>query len=471
MLLQLRPDDSSLDTGPLAVDYPNLLEALLDGEVEVVADQGLGVAGQERVEVEDIFDRKLHQLGVVVVGYPRHRATLCCAVLHSCPQGADSRLPRPMALMRSALTVLALSVLVAACSRSPAGPVAGWPVGWTVAGTAGGIVPLLDRLSGFEGTPLGGATAAAAARVSSCEIIEARCDEAPGCSLVESLRCAEADLPAPVRDQMVGALWVAGYRDPTSELELLVRATGDPSTPTLEMTLRGGDDGPLGLLIPGAEGPGPAQLSESGALIHARVRPRAGIDLGAFVDIDGMSDKLFRLKADLFAGSTLAGTWELAVYLPVAGQEIPPAALAIDFTNRERAVAGMERFLQDVMRTWPVRRADWEADGWAGACFRNLNLLPELAPCYVATDHSLILGWNAESVSLGLGAERPAHPGERSWARLYMDRLPEADERFRRASGAETGAATTYPWRLVVAEGLEVEGRVEVEIRVDGGPL
>ena len=85
-------------------------------------------------------------------------------------------------------------------------------------------------------------------------------------------------------------------------------------------------------------------------------------------------------------------------------------ALALDIRDRDLAVEVMEKFLDDLMATWPARRNDYEIDGWSGACLSNVRVMPELAPCYVATDDTLVIGWNAGSIRHALAGEEPSGP-------------------------------------------------------------
>ena len=87
-------------------------------------------------------------------------------------------------------------------------------------------------------------------------------------------------------------------------------------------------------------------------------------------------------------------------------------ALALDIRDRDLAVEVMEKFLDDLMATWPARRNDYQIDGWSGACLSNVRVMPDLAPCYVATDDTLVIGWNAGSIRHALAGEAGgAEPG------------------------------------------------------------
>jgi hypothetical protein len=213
-------------------------------------------------------------------------------------------------------------------------------------------------------------------------------------------------------------------------------------------------------------------LSDAGVLLHARVRPEGGLDIASLVPRDSQADQLFHLKSGLFAGAVLDGTWEIAVYPPEAGGAVPPAALAIGTSLRSPAVAAMEDFLAEITAAWPVQRRDFALGDAEGACLPDLNLLPELAPCYVATDAALVVGWNAASLRRALaqgagGAVDPRNPA----AELHVDlaRMALADRRLAGEGGAREGAPGALPWRRLVADG-ETEGdAVRLRVELSGG--
>jgi hypothetical protein len=103
------------------------------------------------------------------------------------------------------------------------------------------------------------------------------------------------------------------------------------------------------------------------------------------------------------------------------------------------------------------------AGALAGACLLDLRILPAFAPCYVATERALVLGWNPASLARALRAEvQDPLAGEapsRLWLRL--DRIAEADQRLRAARGeAVASAQRDYGWErlevLPAGDGTEL---------------
>src|SRR5262249_62039452 len=130
--------------------------------------------------------------------------------------------------------------------------------------------------------------------------------------------------------------------------------------------------------------------------------PEGGIDLPALVASGGQGEALFALKSRLFGAAILDGTWELALYLPGEGEPLPRAALALGTRERAAAAAATGAFLDEIEARWPVRRAPFSIGAFEGACLPELRLLPGLAPCFVATESALVVGWNAASVRKAL---------------------------------------------------------------------
>jgi hypothetical protein len=212
------------------------------------------------------------------------------------------------------------------------------------------------------------------------------------------------------------------------------------------------------LLRPSSNEPGPNLLSHVDELVHARLRPAGGLDVASLISDQGQADHMFRLKSEIFSGAVLDGTWEIAIYLPESDRPMPRAALAVGFSLRTPAVAAMERFVSDLQESWPVRRSPFRLGDHDGACLLDLNLLPDLAPCYVATDSALVVGWNSASLVRALEsddlAQAPPHPA--AGLHLDLERFPEADARFSRAADPEAPhpVPKRLPWRQVTATGV-----------------
>ena len=168
----------------------------------------------------------------------------------------------------------------------------------------------------------------------------------------------------------------------------------------VELTIPAGlARGAAAMLLPGRESPGPGVLSGTDTLLHARLRPEGGLDLSALVPAHGQGDQMFRLKSRLFASAVLDGTWEAAIYLPGPDSIMPRVALALGTRATAPAAAAADEFIAQLEETWSIRRAPFELSGAPGACLPELRILPDFAPCYVATPDALVVGWNPDSVA------------------------------------------------------------------------
>jgi len=154
---------------------------------------------------------------------------------------------------------------------------------------------------------------------------------------------------------------------------------------------------------------------------------------------------------------------------------MPGIALALGFSLRSAAVAAMERFIADLQQTWPVHRSDLALPAGAGACLPDLNILPDLAPCYVATDDALIVGWNPASLARALQASRSEPKASEvdkgsefisdAPARLDLDLalIQRADDLLARAlPGASP--PLRWPWSRVLASGGEQDGALVLRV-------
>lgn len=362
---------------------------------------------------------------------------------------------------------------LAGCGGDPG---ARLPEGLTLAGATGGLVPVLETLEELEGSPLAREAADLGARIAGCERFVAHCpprdpaDTGPGaladtgaCRLAEVAECADA-LPDWLTAEGDGEPADFGLVSRAEDgLWLLLRArSGDGGTVVLD-----GEAGPVGLdravslLLPAEEPPGPARMAERDALLHLRVRPDGGLDLARFVEGEGWGARMYRLRSDLFEGKALAGVWELAVYPPAEGELITPMALSLDIEPGERdlAVSAMEQFLSELEEVWPVRRSDYRLGEHEGACLGNVRVMPDLAPCYVATPEALMVGWSSRSLEMALAENDPgggARPDpEGSGGRIFFSRFPAADRVIAEATGAPGPVDRSfYPWDL-----LELTGR------------
>jgi hypothetical protein len=345
-----------------------------------------------------------------------------------------------------------------------------WPEGAVIAGRSAALGTVLDQIQDLEGTPLARRARVIADRLGDCERVEGQDPEGRLAHAAESIECAPPDsafasvhawrgerdlafaLPLEHGARLRGALSVSASGDIDVEVSLPTDAFS----------------GARRLLVPGSKPAGPGVLSGNDRLIHLRVRPDEGLDLASLVPSGGQAEQLFRLKSGLFQGLVLDGTWEAALYVPEPGQPMPPAALALGFTSRRAARMAVDRFLREIETAWPVQRSPFSASGVSGACLLQLRLLPDLAPCYVATDHALVIGWNAASVRKALlGA--PGEEGEFAGvASADLDRFVEADTRLASLAG-DDGAPppARWPWRRVIADGERVGDRVQIRVHLE----
>lgn len=381
----------------------------------------------------------------------------------------------PAALLATAPVLLVLPVVAALAGCGPDRSAA-VPPGTTWTGDAGRAVELLERLEALEGTPIAETAAGLRRRIAGCERFVAHCPaDAEDCSLPERAECGEPDAADRFAELRGEADWIFA-RGSVDGHGLILRGTASSEGGlTLDGSLFPTDrEGPVSLLLPSAEPPGPARLSEAQALIHLRLRPDGGLDVARFVEGGSWGARLYQLQSKLFEGSTLAGVWELAVYTPQPGELIPPMTLALDLKSRELATEAMERFLDDLKQTWPVRRSDFRLGERTGACLSNVRVMPDLAPCYVTSADTLFVGWNPRSLEVALpegGGDAPAQTasdssssGGPSRARLYLDRMPSADAVVAETSGAHAPVPPDfYPWRLVELRGTREQDHYHLE--------
>lgn len=394
--------------------------------------------------------------------------------------------------VRIALLALGFLGALAGCGADPGDRL---PEGLTLAGQTDAVVPVLERLEALERTPLAAEAAALRDRIARCELFVAHCPpageedsadgSAPACRLAETAGCAET-LPDWLEDDGTDGGAPADWglaRRAEDGLWLLLRARGGGGG----SIVLDGEAGPVGLdraislLMPAAEAPGPPRMAGGRALLHLRVRPDGGLDLARFVEGGGWGSRMYRLRSDLFEGRALAGVWELAVYPPADGELIPPMALAVDVKpgERELAFTAMEQFLGELQEVWPVRRSEYRLGEREGACLGNVRVMPDLAPCYLATSDALLVGWNPRALELALSADGAGRAAggldpEASGGRAWFSRFPAAD----RVIAASTGAPQAidpafYPWDRLEVGGRRDEGVYRFRVRLgpeEGAP-
>lgn len=381
--------------------------------------------------------------------------------------------PARRRLLRSVAAALVLACT--ACSQ-PAAPVQDWPAGNLLVARTEALRRLLAQLEQIEGTRIARHAAALQRSLPDCEWTVTRtapdsAESAPtlGCfdptgelASLDRLR-GEADLAfaldGAAGERIGGTLTLAS--DGTVDAEILLPESRF--------------DDARALLLPDREAAGPPLLSRRDELVHARMRPEGGLDIASLVPASSQADRMFRLKSELFAGAVLDGTWEAAVYLPEAGRPMPRAALAVGFSFREPAVAAMEGFLEELRSAWPLQRSDFALGEAKGACLLELKVLPDFAPCYVATGSALVIGWNAASVRKAIAdAPQPEAAADLASAEhaltVELARIPEADAHFAALEGGAAPLATiAWPWHRLTADGRREGDTVRVRIRLDGG--
>jgi hypothetical protein len=366
--------------------------------------------------------------------------------------------------MRAPCAALALALACAACSN-PAGTAPAEPAGAALLGRRAPLAALLEGFARLEGTPLGRRARSLATALPDCAELEAAAPADDAGALFDALRCASgsaalADLRAARGGADLAFVWPLA-QGLALRGTLRVHPTGDVEA-ALELP-RAAARGARELLVPGEAPAGPAALSAAERLLHARVRPAGGLDLAALAAPGGQGDRLFRLRSELFRGLVLDGTWEAALYLPGPGEPVPRAALALGFTQREAAVAAAEAFVEELTRTWPVRRSFFAHAGAQGACLLDLRILPAFAPCYVATARALVLGYNPASLRQALDGAPPPAAGEAGALFVDLARFAEADARL---GAAAPGLARELPWRELRAEGRAEGDLVRVRVRL-----
>jgi len=342
------------------------------------------------------------------------------------------------------------------------------PAGSVVVGDAAALRKIFAQLNGWAGTPLSRRATELATQLADCSHFSAEAPVGELDELLNRVRCTESSLPSgPLRlDRESGE--IAFYLRPAETLTLAgaARISTDASV-QIDLRVEGDSaTAPLSFFYPAADPPGPSRLSSADALMQLRLRPAGGLRIAELIPKGSQGDRLFQLKSDLFAGAILDGAWEVAVYLPPPGRRMPLLALGVDTSSQQLAAAAMQRFLDNLEARWPIHETPFAVGDEQGACLLRLNLMPEFAPCYVATTEQLVVGWNADSVRQGFTTPGGSDLGSAGALVLHLDRFAEADRRLREAY--DPGAAPsqiTYGWERLVAH-VEPEGAA-MRIRID----
>ena len=348
-----------------------------------------------------------------------------------------------------------------------------WPDGAALIADTRSLDRLLEQVAQLEGTPLGRQAERLRASLPSCQTVEGHAETGELSDLWPTLTCR-------AEDPDFGALeharngWDLAVSAPIAGGHWLgTLSVGVDGDVELELRLpRVAAEGLASFALPGREAAGAAELSQAETLIHARVRPQSGFDLASLVPADSQGARLFRLKSELFAGVVLDGVWEIATYLPEEGDSMPRIALALNFSNRSAAIAAMEDFIGNLQDSWPVARTFFRLDEADGACLLDLAIMPGLAPCYVATERALIVGWNPASLRKALDGYKgdPDGLGNSSGAIIHLDRFADADRILSSALRSETNARPPrYPWKRITAKGTPDPSGFRLKLRFESG--
>ncbi|HXT50812.1 MAG TPA: Pvc16 family protein, partial [Thermoanaerobaculia bacterium] len=224
---------------------------------------------------------------------------------------------------------------------------------------------------------------------------------------------------------------------------------------------------PWQALLPARSAPAAPVLSERHVLAHLLLRSDRGFSGLGGGEGAAWAERLYGLSGELFAAMALEGTSELAVYAPGPNEQVPPMAVALHVRQKDAAVAALERLVANTQQKWGATREDFEYGGHRGACLGDLDLLPGLAPCYLATDRALVLGWNRLSVAVGLLSPPATQVPTASGLVVRLDRFPAADAFLRDAWRSGGGPAVRYPWSRLALRGSKAKGAYALELRLD----
>ncbi len=371
----------------------------------------------------------------------------------------------------AAALLCSAALLPASCGEPPL-PAAGWPPGLLVVGRTAALARLLARLERLEPARLARGARETRLALPTCDTIEGWTSSGNLAELRQGLACRSGGgdfdrLDRERGDRDLAFVWRANGGAPVRGT-LSIGPRGD-----LELAVslpRSSFAGARSLLQPGVAAAGPSVLSGADVLMHVRLRPEGGLAIADLVAGGSQADLLFRLKSELFAGSVLEGTWEAAVYVPEPPGFMPRAALALGVVRRGAAVAAMEAFVRELRAAWPVHRSFFAVGEATGTCLLDLNVLPELAPCYVATDRALVVAWNPASLRKALEGEPADAVVEAASATVDFERIAEFDaERAVRLAPESERLLPEYPWRRLEARGRRVGDEVQVRLRLVSG--
>lgn len=377
------------------------------------------------------------------------------------PHPTASPTPRGV---RSVLAALLLTGLGCGLGAARA-PDADWPAGALLSARRAPLLSMLGALESLDGTPAARLARELRAKLPDCEEIEARAPDAA--SLPQAIRCADRSGALRGLHEYRGDRALALALPLEAGPRMLMRIADREGT--LHVDLRWPDSAAHGLvasLLPGKGDAGRAVLADEDRILHARVRSDS-LDLAALVPEGSQAEDLFRLKSELLSSAVLDGSWEIALYAPLAGHPMPRVAAALGVRMHSAAQAAMQHLLQDVEARWSLVPTPLHWKGAEGACLMQVRLLPELAPCVAETDRALVLAWNQESLrhALGSAGRAATAPPGAARAELDLEGLRAADLRLAALQrGSALAQVTRWPWSRVVARGGRRGGSVALEI-------
>lgn len=394
------------------------------------------------------------------------------------PIPMTSRPSRLMSSHRLRALFCTLLGMFAACQQPASSPTPSLPLGMAVTGDMALVSLLLGQLQQLEGSRAAQAAESLMDRLSRCEAVEGHATDGSLETLIGALACRPSPSALPSLEALRGTHALAFVLPIGSEARLSGVASVDEGAQIhIEGVLHAPPhDGAWALVLPGSESVAPARLNPHQSLLHIRAKPASGIDLEALLPEGDDFQGIMRLQGKILSGAVLDGSWELAAYPPQPGQHALAPVLALGFTLRAAAVRALEAMIRDLQSTYPVHRSPYSVGAADGACLLDLNIMPAFAPCYLATENAIVIGWNPHALAMALAGEGegPSTGGSPSskqkdvsggtlvtglMAEISWHRFAQADGLLTRAMNPDAQPQEGhYPWRemrLAVRQGAE----------------
>jgi len=332
---------------------------------------------------------------------------------------------------------------------------------------------LLGRLETLTPARIGEAAARTRARTARCTEVWSRPTDPDLATLLAGLECRKTgELPeaiAALREQ--ADLVFSTPHGPDGHLVVTAGIAEDGTVDAHLQVPTAPDAGLWSLLVPAADAQ-PATLASQSALLHTRTRAVGGLAVADMVPPGSQGDRMFGLRNSLFAGALLDGRLELALYSPLPGQAIPQVALALGVSLPTAANKAMDAYVSYLESAWPVHRSPLRIGSATGACLADLNTAPDLAPCYVATDDALVVGWNAASLKTALASGSPHLDRSQQGPRggeltVHFDRMAAAEGTLAESwGGLPATPQGGYPWSTLTATSKATQVGVEFLLRL-----